>query len=98
MDEVIIGAPYVVDKGLLVGQNISVVFHGTEYDVPVSRSLQKLDPYLVPKDQGIYCELESPSKITTTEIINRILANKQAFIERNKKKQEKEIREIANQN
>lgn len=64
--------------------------------MPVSDSLQKIDPYKIPKDQGIYRELESPSKITTTEIINRIISNKEAFIERNRKKEEKEIREIAN--
>lgn len=87
MDEVIIGAPYIVDKILIDAQNISVVFCGTEKDVVTEGSI---DPYEVPKQLGICSILESPSKVTTTSIIEKIVANSQAFRERNRKKQEKE--------
>jgi glycerol-3-phosphate cytidylyltransferase-like family protein len=86
VDEVIIGAPFVVDKGLLESQNISVVFSGTEYDVPHG----SVDPYKIAKEVGLYKPLQSPSKVTTTYIIDRILANRAAFHERNRRKEEKE--------
>merc|ERR1712137_895482 len=80
VDEVIIGAPYVVDNGLIKGQNISVVFSGTERDVEGNSST--VDPYKFAKEAGIHCVLESPSKVTTSTIIDKILANSAAFRER----------------
>mmetsp|Transcript_69406 Transcript_69406/g.104704 ORF Transcript_69406/g.104704 Transcript_69406/m.104704 type:complete len:354 (+) Transcript_69406:28-1089(+) len=91
VDEVIIGAPYIVDTGLLKGQGISVVFAGTERDVPVGP-----DPYALAREAGILSILESPSKVTTSTIIEKILANSASFRERNRKKQEKERLAAAN--
>lgn len=76
---------------LIKSQNISVVFHGSEHDVPHEGDI---DPYKAAKDAGICCSLESPSKITTSVIIQRILDNSAAFRERNRKKQLKEIAEV----
>jgi len=94
VDEVIIGAPFVVDAGLLKSQNISVVFSGTEHDVPHDGDV---DPYKVAREMGLYQSLESPSKITTSVIIDRILQNRSAFLERNRKKEEKERRAVEGQ-
>lgn len=88
VDEVVIGAPYVVSPELLKQQNISVVFHGTVRD---GELIDNTDPYTVPKELGIAQLLESPSNITTNTIIRRILENRMSFLERNRKKEAKEI-------
>ena len=93
VDEVIIGAPYIVDSGLISGQNISIVFCGTERDFPDEG---EVDPYMVARDAGILQVLESPSKVTTTSIIDKILANSASFRERNRKKQAKERAAVQN--
>jgi len=93
VDEVIIGAPYVIDSALIKGQNISVVFSGTERDV--EGHIGKVDPYQYAKEAGIHCILESPSKVTTSSIIDKIIDNSAAFRERNRKKQAKERKEAA---
>jgi len=84
----VIGAPYVVSPELLKQQNISVVFHGTVRD---GELIDNTDPYTVPKELGIAQLLESPSNVTTNTIIRRILENRMSFLERNRKKEAKEI-------
>jgi ethanolamine-phosphate cytidylyltransferase len=54
---------------------ISTVVSGS---VPHSYGLDLVEgyePYKVPKALGIYRVIESPSRISTTEVIKRILAN-----------------------
>lgn len=90
VDEVVIGAPYVIDKLLIQSQDISLVVHGV--DVPVAAE-DGSDPYKAPKEMGIYKEIDSGSRVTTQIIIDRILANRRAFEERNAKKEAKEVQE-----
>lgn len=47
-----------------------------------------------PKEAGIYQCVVSPSSVTTTDIVTRIIANRQQYIERNKKKEERELAEL----
>jgi ethanolamine-phosphate cytidylyltransferase len=51
VDEVIIGAPYVVTEALINNQNISYVFHGSVIDVP---SDDAVDPYEVISKNNIF--------------------------------------------
>jgi len=92
VDEVIIGAPWTMTEDFIKSQRISVVVHGTVNDpayVP-----QQDDPLEVARKLGILKTIVSPRKITTTEIVDRIIKNRQQYEERNKKKEAKEIQEI----
>ncbi|ONK78265.1 uncharacterized protein A4U43_C02F16440, partial [Asparagus officinalis] len=78
VDEVIIGAPWVVSKDMITTFNISWVVRGT---VTENRDFlkEKSDPYEVPMEMGIFRQLESPLDITTSTIIKRIVANHEAY-------------------
>jgi len=88
VDEVVIGAPISLSKEMIEVLKISVVCCGT---TPHSYPSNLPDPYKAPKDLGILRVLESPSKLTTPQVIDRILENHKMFEARNKKKEEKEL-------
>eukprot|EP01094_Clydonella_sp_ATCC50884_P021741 TRINITY_DN4858_c0_g1_i1.p1 TRINITY_DN4858_c0_g1~~TRINITY_DN4858_c0_g1_i1.p1 ORF type:complete len:374 (+),score=124.07 TRINITY_DN4858_c0_g1_i1:51-1172(+) len=91
VNEVVIGAPYKVTATFIEQQRIAVVLHGSDVTPPPCDDGS--DPYEVPKQQGIYKTLESPSSLTTMDVIERIFENRKAYEERNRKKQLKEIAE-----
>lgn len=88
VDEVIIGAPLEISEDLVTTFNISLVVRGTisETSVDPKEQQAKEERYKAPKDANIFRHLESPSDMTTSTIINRILANKKAYEDRNAKK------------
>jgi ethanolamine-phosphate cytidylyltransferase len=85
VDEVIIGAPYVVTKDVLEKvYDIDVVVGYKE------TSLTKIDPYTLPKERGIYKEVELERKDYSTDtIVERIVKNRALYEARNKRKLEK---------
>jgi len=89
VDEVVIGAPIEVTKDFIESLKISVVATGS---VPHSyrEGVEPVDYYKVPKEMNIFQRIESPSKLTTPEVIERILENHSVFEARNKLKEEKE--------
>eukprot|EP00249_Psilotum_nudum_P036844 c8865_g3_i1 orf=471-1772(-) len=89
VDEVIIGAPWEVTRDMIATFNISLVVHGT---VAENNDLLNgdSDPYVAPKEMGIYKIIDSPRKIRTTTIIDRIVANHEAYEKRNERKAESE--------
>ncbi|KAM2468501.1 hypothetical protein FF1_010169 [Malus domestica] len=91
VDEVIIGAPWVISKDMLTTFNISLVVHGT---VAENSNFEKEEgnPYEVPINLGIFKVLESPLDITTSTIIRRIVSNHEAYQKRNEKKAASEKR------
>ncbi|KAG2186271.1 hypothetical protein INT43_002709 [Umbelopsis isabellina] len=93
VDEVIIGAPYSVTKDVL-GKvyNVSLVAHG---NTPTEPDLDGKDPYELPKQLGIYYELENPNASVTTEgIIDRIIEHRRVFEERQRRKNAKAVLEV----
>ncbi|KAK6139725.1 hypothetical protein DH2020_026535 [Rehmannia glutinosa] len=89
VDEVIIGAPWEVTNDMITTFNISLVVHGTVAENnPFLNG--KSDPYVVPKNMGIFQTLESPKDITTTSIARRIIANHEIYVKRNAKKEASE--------
>lgn len=89
VDEVVIGAPYSVTSDLLSSSfSISMVIHGkTALDLDVDDQ----DPYQVPKQLGIYHEIETKySFLTTKTIVDRIVLRRQLYEERNRKKMARE--------
>eukprot|EP01125_Pyxidicula_operculata_P000480 TRINITY_DN10504_c0_g1_i1.p1 TRINITY_DN10504_c0_g1~~TRINITY_DN10504_c0_g1_i1.p1 ORF type:complete len:373 (+),score=74.95 TRINITY_DN10504_c0_g1_i1:29-1147(+) len=95
VDEVIIGAPWKVTEELIKSLKITYVVHGTISDPATdeTKSNQE-DPYDVPRKLGILKTVESPRTITTTDVVQRIIDNRQQFLERNKKKEAKELAEL----
>jgi ethanolamine-phosphate cytidylyltransferase len=86
VDDVVIGAPFVVTKDVLDSLNVKVVGHGT-----VEEPVPQQDPFKLVKDLGMYKQIESPRKdLTTAIIVQRIIESMQQFEARNAKKQQKE--------
>ncbi|PVU99779.1 hypothetical protein BB559_000418 [Furculomyces boomerangus] len=90
VDEVIIGAPYSVTKDVLEKvYKVDVVAHGP--DKPIL-DLDGNDPYKLPKELGIYKEVNHElTSLTTTTIINRIIESRQRYIDRQKRKENKAL-------
>eukprot|EP00735_Rhodelphis_limneticus_P009263 TRINITY_DN2644_c0_g1::TRINITY_DN2644_c0_g1_i2::g.26020::m.26020 TRINITY_DN2644_c0_g1::TRINITY_DN2644_c0_g1_i2::g.26020 ORF type:complete len:405 (+),score=110.80,sp/Q9ZVI9/PECT1_ARATH/56.45/7e-147,CTP_transf_2/PF01467.21/7.6e-14,CTP_transf_2/PF01467.21/3.9e-12,CTP_transf_2/PF01467.21/5.5e+03,FAD_syn/PF06574.7/1.9,FAD_syn/PF06574.7/1.7e+02,FAD_syn/PF06574.7/73 TRINITY_DN2644_c0_g1_i2:39-1217(+) len=90
VDEVIIGAPWKVTTDLIRTMNISMVVHGTTSDPSMKPFTGEDDPYQVPKETGIFKEIKSTSNLTASEIIQRIIKNRDAYEKRNESKVKKE--------
>ena len=88
VDEVIIGAPYVIPEELIKSMNISLVIRGTVHD---GTDVEGANQYAVPKRLGIYKEFPSPNPLTTSDIVERIVKNRLRYEERNRKKEAKEL-------
>ena len=85
----IIGAPYTVTADVLEKVfNVDMVIHGKTDVLP---DLDGGDPYALPKERGIYLEVETPfsSALGTDTIIERIVQNRKLYEARNRRKQEK---------
>lgn len=68
------------------------VFVGTQVDRAYKSD--RTDQYELARSRGILQELKSPSTLTTSDIIDRIVKQRAAFAERNKHKEAKELREF----
>ncbi|XP_077979718.1 ethanolamine-phosphate cytidylyltransferase-like [Glandiceps talaboti] len=89
--EVVIGAPYKVDVGLLDHFKVDTVAHGT---TPIMADVDGSDPYQEPKKRGIFKVVRSDNVLTTAKIVERIIKHRLEYEERNKKKEAKELRVI----
>lgn len=98
VDEVVIGAPYSVTKDVLEKiYKVNFVAHGINSALPDSNHE---DPYKLPKELGIFQTIDTQySNVTYNTIIERIVKNRFAYEERNRKKEAKELAaiEAANQ-
>lgn len=74
VDDVIIGAPWIITEHFIKVFNIDTVVRGTKVDYIYLNN--EIDPYMIPKALNIYKEIESEWNITTFEIIQRIEKNK----------------------
>uniref|UniRef100_A0A914DZK1 ethanolamine-phosphate cytidylyltransferase n=1 Tax=Acrobeloides nanus TaxID=290746 RepID=A0A914DZK1_9BILA len=89
VSEVIIGAPYAVTKDLIDRFRIDLVAQGARGDHMPDEN--ELDPYELPKHMGIFKIVDSENDMTTGAIIERIIAHRQKFENRNKAKEKKEV-------
>merc|ERR1712123_465289 len=85
--EVVIGAPYTIDANLMKHFNVDLVVHGSTTVFPDDVGA---DPYAVPKQLGKYKHIITGNDMSTENIIERIIANRLRFSERNEKKEKKE--------
>ncbi|KAG0256782.1 Ethanolamine-phosphate cytidylyltransferase [Actinomortierella ambigua] len=92
VDEVVIGAPYsVTDQVLEKVYKVDLVVHG---NTPSLKDLNGEDPYKLPKERGIYIEIENPQNSVTTEsIIDRIIAHRKVYEDRQRRKEQKALLE-----
>jgi ethanolamine-phosphate cytidylyltransferase len=95
VDEVIIGAPWKVTEDMIKTMNISLVVHGTHYDALNVRDTDE-DPYEVPKRFGIFREIPSSSDLSVPKIIERIVRNRERYLERQQRKSKQEATYYAN--
>ncbi|KAJ3070489.1 Ethanolamine-phosphate cytidylyltransferase [Podochytrium sp. JEL0797] len=84
VDDVIIGAPRVISEEVLrKAANVDVVCHplGVEY------KMEGGDPYKIPKELGIFEEIEAPlSTMTTQTVMERVLVDRELYLARQAKK------------
>ena len=92
VDEVVIGAPYEVTEKLMEHMNVATVVHGST-DVIFGTS--GTNPYAAAISQGKFSTVESKSTVTASVIIDRIMANRRRYEERNAAKLRKEAASAA---
>ena len=80
VDDVVIGAPYIVTDDLIKSLNITKVVHVRSREDQVKPEHQNIDAFEVPKAQDIYLELpEVENDLTLEDIARRVEANKSQF-------------------
>jgi ethanolamine-phosphate cytidylyltransferase len=80
VDDVVIEAPYIITEDLIKSLNISNVVNVLTEEDAASIEHSHIDPYSVPKQMGIYLELEKiPDELTVEKIAMRVLKNKEAL-------------------
>jgi cytidyltransferase-like protein len=95
VDEVIIGAPWAITEELIKVQRISIVARGTVSDPAYKVTSDEYDhAFETPRSLGILRNITSPTKLTTSDIVQRIIDNRKKFVERNLKKEAKEVQEL----
>lgn len=90
VDEVIIGAPYSISRDLIVSMNVSAVVTG--YPLEGHEDQFRFE---VPKEMGIFHELQTSRKLSIGTILQRILENRSKFEARNLVKEKKEHEYVA---
>ncbi|BFZ17888.1 hypothetical protein BsWGS_20927 [Bradybaena similaris] len=89
VSEVVIGAPYSVTPDLMEHFKVDLVCHGM---TPVMPDVDGTDPYAEPKRLGKFMTIDSKNDLTTQTIIERIIKHRLEYEERNRKKEEKELK------
>jgi len=80
VDDVVIGAPYIITEDLIRSLNISKVVYVDTAEDRVKTEYQNIDPYVVPKEQNIYTEIPRiENDLTLEDIARRVEANRAAF-------------------
>lgn len=111
VDEVIIGAPWVIEADMIKSMNIAVVARGTVSDFENSEGYEHMgwrysgekvakameQAFAVPKALGILRTFPSPSPLTAVSIIDRIMTSRTQFQARYEKKSRKEAEYYAHE-
>ena len=83
VDDVIIGAPYIITRKLIDQIEPAVVVQGSA----ASRCME-VDAFKVPKELGIFQQIESDyPELTSKTVISRVLSNYAEYAKRNAKKE-----------
>eukprot|EP00296_Roombia_truncata_P000089 JP435748.1.p1 GENE.JP435748.1~~JP435748.1.p1 ORF type:complete len:437 (-),score=102.38 JP435748.1:241-1521(-) len=87
-DEVIIGCPLEVTMDLVTTMGISIVAHGNIADQQFYNPDR--DPFAVARELGIFREVDCDIDISTSDIVERILHNKEMFVKKHDRKSRSE--------
>lgn len=80
VDDVVIGAPYILTDDLITSLNIKKVVHVMSREDKVKVEFEEVDPYAAAKANNIYVELPPvENDMTLEDIAERVAANKAAF-------------------
>ena len=91
VDDVVIGAPYIITSDLITSLNISKVVHVQSREDQVKAEHAEIDPFKVPREQGKFVELPPvKNDLTVEDIAQRIANNKASFQKKFLKKKESE--------
>eukprot|EP00096_Caligus_rogercresseyi_P009095 TRINITY_DN3026_c0_g1_i1.p1 TRINITY_DN3026_c0_g1~~TRINITY_DN3026_c0_g1_i1.p1 ORF type:complete len:375 (-),score=96.59 TRINITY_DN3026_c0_g1_i1:39-1163(-) len=89
VNEVVIGAPYVVSEVLINHLKVDLIVGG---EIPPSPDAETgKDPYEIPKKLGKFKVINSNNPLTTEKLVERILKRREDYILRNEKKEAKEV-------
>lgn len=97
VDEVIIGAPWVITEDMIKSMNISCVAHGSYHadGKRIGRGCEPMsDPYVVAREQKLMRQVPSKSDLSVEKILHRIVMNRDAYVERNSRKEASELEYI----
>ena len=76
VDDIVIGAPYIITGDLMKSLNIHTVVNVLTDDDKVLNKYQDIDAYAVPKQQGKYQEIErDPEELTVMKLAERVREN-----------------------
>ncbi|XP_074647276.1 ethanolamine-phosphate cytidylyltransferase-like isoform X2 [Tubulanus polymorphus] len=95
VSEVVIDVPLVCTGDIMDLFKIDLVVHGK---TPIRLPSHGDDPFAEPKRRGKFQIIDSESEITTEVIVNRILKRRLEFEERNRKKNERELKALHSSN
>jgi len=87
VDEVIMGAPAVVSRDLIISMNIKVVAHDPKFS---SIYEEKFNGYSIPQDMKLLQSVETKTDLTTATVVERILTHQERYKERNRTRVKKE--------
>jgi ethanolamine-phosphate cytidylyltransferase len=87
VDEVVISAPYTITKELMDHFKVDLVVHGK---TEVSNDPLGSDPYAECKRLNKFKSIDSNNKLTTADIVERIISHRLEYEKRNKAKEAKE--------
>jgi len=86
--EVVIGAPFSITDEMMSHFKIDMVVHG---GTNIYLDENGVSPYLVADKQGKFTKIESGDPLTTPDLVERIIKNREIYIKRNKAKEKKEL-------
>jgi ethanolamine-phosphate cytidylyltransferase len=77
VDDVVIGAPYIINEDLIKSLNIDKVVHVLTEEDKIKPEFVHVDPFLEAKNQGIYVELPPiENDLTLEKIALRVAKNR----------------------
>ena len=89
VSEVVIGAPYIVNKDLMDHFKVDLVIHG---NTRIATDESGADPFAVPKKLEKFKIIDSGNDMTTKKIVERIISNRLNYEQRNINKEKKELK------
>jgi ethanolamine-phosphate cytidylyltransferase len=88
VDDVVIGAPWIITQDMIKSLRVNMVVHGTQpkYDEDYNIASEIDDPYAVPKNLGIYKEVYSEYDLNSEVLVKRIFDKRDHYLKKYQKK------------